>query len=119
MRDMLIDLIGMLLTAAVPVLLAYIHRYLGIAADSRAALVVNRAVDRGAGMLYSAAARGIINLSNNAAVQQMSHTYAGQAIDRVAQSAARLGITRAQVAEMIQAEFGRLLAADPAVQVKS
>lgn len=117
MRDILLDVLGLLLTAAVPALLGYLHRWLGIQADSRAAAVVNLAVERGAGTIYREAATGLDVIAKSSAMAALTNTAAGQVMARVPDAAARLGVTQEHVRQMIQSELGRLLAVDPTVSV--
>lgn len=117
MRVILLDVLGLLLTAAVPVLIGYLHRWLGIQADSRAAAVVNLAVERGAGMIYREAATGLDVLAKSSAMSALTNTAAGQVMARVPKAAARLGVTQEHLRQMIQSELGRLLAVDPTVSV--
>jgi len=117
MRDILLDVLSLLLTAAVPVLIGYLHRWLGIQADSRAAAVVNLAVERGAGLIYREAATGMDVLAKSSAMASLTNTAAGQVMARIPDAAARLGVTHEHVRQMIQSELGRLLAVDPTVSV--
>lgn len=115
MRQQFLDLLSIVLTACVPVLVMMLQRKLGLEANSRAGEIVNTAVQRGAGMLYSAAVQGTAELGDIPAIKRLAQSAAVQAISRVPQAAGRLGITQSDLEQMIQAEFGRLLAADPTV----
>lgn len=117
MREIVMDVLGMVLAAAVPVLIGYLHRWLGIQADSRAAEVINLAVERGAGMIYREAAAGIDVLARSSATAALTNTAAGQVMTRIPDAAARLGVTHEHVRQMIQSELGRLLAVDPTISV--
>lgn len=98
------EILKAVVTAMLPIIVALIYKWLGIQQNAQAMQVVNTAVARAAGVTYAASVAQMPSFGASAS---------DDAYNRVAESAARLGVNANQFSQMVAGERGRLLAIDP------
>ncbi|MBU6499788.1 MAG: hypothetical protein KGJ41_02670 [Rhodospirillales bacterium] len=115
--QVLLALSASALTASVPYVAPAIRRYLHVSLSADQARLITQAAGRGAGIAYAFlasndAAFSHVEIRNVALAKGVNHVLAS-----FPDALAQLGVTPAHVQSMVEAELGRLLAADPSVKL--
>lgn len=108
---------GTVLTGLAAWVARWIVGHLRLQADSLAAQAILAAATRGAGLAYSALATQASHIGD----QPLRNVAVGRAVGYVTTSVpgylARLGVTPDRLQQMVEAELGKLMAADPTISI--
>lgn len=117
MQETINALIAAIVPILVPAVLGYLglqlQRLLDLKKDDQAALAINTAVERAAGVVYQQATRLGIPLTDDVRLRRLYVEAVGQVQDRLPEALERKNVVQRDLIQMTQGSVGKAMAADP------